>query len=196
MMWKQKNPEKRKISDQKYINNNKEKIKENFEKWIEINKEKHRKTTMKYKEKNREKILKYSNEWNKNNSDKIHNWNKEQYQNSSEYRIKSILYVRLNQALKAQDSPKFHHTLDLIGCTPEFLVNYLEEKMSDDMKLNRDLVDIDHIIPINTFDLNNVEEQKKCFHYTNLRPIFRKDNQSRPKDGSDFSPENGVSDNS
>ena len=38
---------------------------------------------------------------------------------------------------------------------------------------------IDHITPIASFDLTKEDDQKKCFHYTNCRPLWRKENQSK-----------------
>jgi hypothetical protein len=35
---------------------------------------------------------------------------------------------------------------------------------------------IDHIIPCASFNLKNSEEQKRCFHYTNLEPLWGYDN--------------------
>ena len=38
---------------------------------------------------------------------------------------------------------------------------------------------MDHIKPCASFDLNDEEEQKKCFHYTNLQPMEGKENMSK-----------------
>ena len=33
--------------------------------------------------------------------------------------------------------------------------------------------EIDHIKACSNFDLTKLEEQKQCFHYTNLQPLFK-----------------------
>ena len=40
---------------------------------------------------------------------------------------------------------------------------------------------IDHIIECHRFDLTKPEEQRKCFHYSNQRPLWAIDNLSRKK---------------
>ena len=42
---------------------------------------------------------------------------------------------------------------------------------------------IDHIRPISSFNLNDPTQQKKCFHFSNLQPLWAKDNL---KKGSKF----------
>ena len=35
---------------------------------------------------------------------------------------------------------------------------------------------VDHIRPCASFDLTDEEQVRKCFHYTNLQPLWAKDN--------------------
>ena len=39
-----------------------------------------------------------------------------------------------------------------------------------------DNIHIDHIQPCASFDLEDPNEQRKCFHYTNLQPLLAEDN--------------------
>ena len=35
---------------------------------------------------------------------------------------------------------------------------------------------IDHVIPCSKFNLKNLDEQKKCFNYQNLQPLWAEEN--------------------
>ena len=39
--------------------------------------------------------------------------------------------------------------------------------------------EIDHIVPYASFDLTKKEEQEKCFHWTNLQPLYATENISK-----------------
>ncbi len=63
-----------------------------------------------------------------------------------------------------------------------FLKTWLECKFKEGMTWeNRNLWHIDHVLPCSSFDLTKAEEQAKCFHYTNLQPLWASENLSKVK---------------
>jgi hypothetical protein len=72
--------------------------------------------------------------------------------------------------------------MKLTDCTMQFLRQYLESKFKSGMTWKNHGVygwHIDHIIPISSFDLTKEEDQRKCFHYTNLQPLWAEDNMKK-----------------
>jgi hypothetical protein len=68
-------------------------------------------------------------------------------------------------------------TLDLIGCSALELKQYIEAKFLPGMSWDcLDRIHIDHIRPLASFDLNDPEQQRIAFHYTNLQPLWAEDN--------------------
>ena len=70
--------------------------------------------------------------------------------------------------------------MDLIGCSPEFLTKHLEKQIKPGTK--REDYHVDHIIPCALFDLTKEEEQKMCFHWTNLQLLLGPANMSKSDD--------------
>jgi hypothetical protein len=88
-------------------------------------------------------------------------------------KIKDSIMSRIASALKAKNLKKNNRTEYIIGCSIEFLKGYLASKFTNNMSWdNYGEWHIDHIIPCNLFELKNEREQLKCFHYTNLRPLW------------------------
>tara|TARA_R100001163_G_scaffold42664_1_gene32235 strand:+ start:79 stop:777 length:699 start_codon:yes stop_codon:yes gene_type:complete len=81
-----------------------------------------------------------------------------------------------------RDSIKSDRTMDLVGCTPNELKDHIESQFKDGMTFDnygRGGWVIDHIKPIVSFDLSDPEQQRECFHYTNLQPLWEKENLTK-----------------
>jgi hypothetical protein len=196
--WYAKNREKVIAGQKKYVAKNREKVKkyrsqyraENKEKNAEYhrgnyikNKEKILTQTRKYKKENKEKVSARTKRYSKNNREKI-NENKRKYKKKRRetdpvYALTCVLRSRLNEVIKGQT--KAATTMALLGCTVEevkkFLQNQFVEGMSWD---NRGTAfHIDHMVPCASFDLSDAEQQRRCFHFTNLQPLFASENMSK-----------------
>ena len=96
-----------------------------------------------------------------------------------QYKLKINLRSRLGTMLRKYDTTKTESALKLVGCDLEFLKQYLENQFKKGMSWNNWSMHgwhIDHIIPLDAFDLTILEEQKKAFHYTNLQPLWAIEN--------------------
>lgn len=115
-----------------------------------------------------------------------------QYQNNKrktdpKFKLEKNLRSRLYSALKKQNAKKSNRTLKLTSCTIFFLMGYIESKFKEGMAWeNYGTWHIDHIYPCSKFDLTKDSEQRKCFHYSNLQPLWASENLSK---GDKFNPE-------
>jgi hypothetical protein len=107
--------------------------------------------------------------------DAIRKKNMHYYYNNPTHKIACCLRSRLKEALKKFKKSK--STEKLVGCSFENLKKYLELKFTEGMNWkNHGKWHIDHIVPCSSFDLSKEEEQRACFHFSNLQPLWAKDN--------------------
>ena len=123
-------------------------------------------------------------EWRKENSKKInkqiYEYEKNRKLTDAEFKLLKTLRSRLGCAIKRQNSNKNNTTIELLGCSVSFLKGFLEAKFKEGMTWeNHGEWHIDHIKPCASFYLLDEEEQKKCFHYTNLQPLWASENLSK-----------------
>jgi hypothetical protein len=151
-----------------------EKYKKQYRKYIVYQEE--------YRKKNREKINQKIREWYYKNKDRVRAnqriYEREgAYRNSLHFKIKDGMRKRILEVLKRDGGKKTQRTMKLVGCTVEELKQHIEKQFKPGMSWEqRHLFHIDHIIPCASFDLTKLSEQKKCFHYTNLQPLWAIDN--------------------
>jgi hypothetical protein len=129
----------------------------------------------------RESYRKSARDHYKNNKEKkllqINESKKKMYEKFPHKKIERSLRCRCRQAL--QGKYKSATTQKLLGTSFEEARKYLESQWQDGMSWDNYGLHgwhIDHIVPLSSFDLTIVEEQIKAFHYTNLQPLWAKDN--------------------
>jgi len=126
----------------------------------------HKKERKKYCFKNKEKIRKQNTKYRKN-----------KYNTDINFKILVCLRNRLYDFIKGKDKSKT--TKELLGCSIKEFKNYFEQKFTKGMtwkKVMNGKIHIDHARPCNSYDLSNSDEQRVCFHYTNLQPLWAKEN--------------------
>jgi hypothetical protein len=144
-LYNQKNKEKVNGIKQKYVDNNKEKVKQSKKEWFDKNPD-------------------YQNNWSyiKSNTDVL-------------FKLKKNMRSRLGLFLKDRNVTKNNKTFHIIGCSPEFLKEYLEKQFVINMSWeNRNEWHIDHVIPLSS--AKTEKEIYKLCHYTNLQPLWVEDN--------------------
>ena len=107
---------------------------------------------------------------------------KERKKTDIQFRVATKLRNNLSGALSRRNNSKTSSTFDLLGCTINEFINYMEDLFAPGMTWdNHGLYSwhIDHIKPCAAFNLTRKEEQKQCFHYTNLQPLWAKDNRRK-----------------
>lgn len=136
-----------------------------------------RKRRNSWTEEQRESANVYARDYNQKNKDKINAQKLKKYHSNPEFRLACNLRKRLTLALKR--GSKIGSAIKDLGCTIEELKKHLESLFQPGMTWDNYTYKgwhIDHIRPLSSFNLNNPEEFKKANHFSNLQPMWAKDN--------------------
>lgn len=162
----------------KICSNEDEKIKrdknpEKYKIWYDKNRDERNKWRSEYYQKNKEKLRDYNKKYDKNKSINF----MIKYNTDPIIKLRHRLSCRLREVLKFKSLIKNKTHNDIIGCSPEFLKEHLENQFTEGMSWdNHELYGwhIDHIVPLSS--AKTEEEIYKLCHYTNLQPLWAKDN--------------------
>jgi hypothetical protein len=125
----------------------------------------------------KEMQAKHQATYRKNSHDKDMERAKRYRHNNTNARLACSLRARIKIVLKGKS--KSESSMILLGCNSHELKVYLESKFIDGMSWDnygKYGWHIDHIRPCASFDLTDPEQQKQCFHYSNLQPLWWRDN--------------------
>lgn len=100
---------------------------------------------------------------------------KERRKNDNTFKISEILRSKFKREVKKNKYSEF------LGCDILFFKKWIEYQFSNDMNWDNigDIWHIDHVLPINAFDLSNINDIQCCYHWTNLQPLKKKENISK-----------------
>ena len=140
------------------------------------NKSKNAAYQLQWIEKNREKKNAYMRGYNREkNASGIR---KAQYHANPLANLEARARSRIAKAFNRQGYQKTTGTQRLVGCTWEFLKVHIERQFLKGMGWgNRNKWHIDHIVPVSS--AGTEQELVSLFHFTNLRPLWARDNQSK-----------------
>ncbi len=137
----------------------------------------------KYRAENAEKKKQQMAEWVAKNKDYLAQKNKEylprrlainklRRATDPVQRLKDACRTRVGFILKKAGIPKFDHTFELVGCTPDFFRAHLEKQFEPWMNWeNFGEWEIDHIKALSKFNLADHDQRLAAFHYSNCQPL-------------------------
>jgi hypothetical protein len=142
-----------------YRQQNADKLHQSAKQWREENKEKHLENGRKWREQNK-------------------NYHNIRRKTNLQYKISSNLRSRLSQALR--NNQKVGSAVNDLGCSIDELKTHLESKFTEGMTwTNYGEWHIDHIKPLALFNLQDRSHFLEACHYSNLQPLWAKDNLSK-----------------
>jgi len=171
-----------------YLKKYNEEHKEERKKYQQEHKESHNNANKKYDNKHKEERKQYRKEHKEEMKEYLKKYYQEHKTERKEYNKeylknpinKLIHYCRTRINIVLRNNKKANHTIKLFGCTKEFLKQHLENQFKEGMGWqNYGKWHVDHIIPCASFDFSKKSEQYKCFHYSNLQPLWAEDNLSK-----------------
>jgi hypothetical protein len=153
--------------------------------WNSNNKEKNNDSKRSYVSRNKGKVCSSRQKWAEKNPNYHKEYRATRRKNDITFRISETIRSRCGNAVRGKKSGS---SVTDLGCTIEELKQHLESKFQEGMSWDNWGVHgwhIDHIIPLSSFDLTDREQFVKACHYTNLQPLWAKDNL-RKKDKIDW----------
>lgn len=152
--------------------------------YFELNKTKHKIQSRNWYQNNKESIKARSKLRYETNKEQIFKHDKERYDTEPQYKIALNLRRRLHGALKGKW--KVGSFVRDLGCSIEQFMHNLEMLFYTNPTTHEPMSwgnygkwHLDHVIPLDSFDLEDPEQFKKACYYTNLQPLWAEHNLAK-----------------
>jgi len=95
------------------------------------------------------------------------------------YKEKKKLQIALRR-LYSTNTPS-NKLVELLGISKFEFINHINDNLIDGMTLQNFGSEwgLDHIVPVELFDLSNEDEKMLCYNYNNIMPMFNLDNRMK-----------------
>lgn len=158
-----------------------------YKRWYSINKSKAIASASKWKREHPERIAdirRREQEKNKTPAARSRHaawkrdWRRRYMPNNPMARIVKQLRESLRRCVREKRF-RADRALVMLGCSRDELRHHLESRFVQEMAWENygSYWEIDHIKPCASFNMLDLSDQRKCFHYTNLQPIRIRDNR-------------------
>jgi hypothetical protein len=151
--------------------------------WKAKNRERVAEYNKKYKAEHRDEISIYNTAYSLNNRDTIQQRSSANYlrlyHEDPNFKVAHLLRARVRKTLNG--NIRADSALEFLGCTLDFFKAWLTYCFAEDMNFDNhgNIWHIDHTIPCSKFNFTNDSEQKICFHWSNMKPMYAVDNISK-----------------
>lgn len=139
------------------------------------NKELIKENNKKYHERNKSKKQEYDRE----RLAYVRERDRQRYATDINFRLRKVLRTRLYKTIKGEKTSR--SILSYLGVDMSFFKKFLEYQFSFEMSWDNyaTVWEVDHVVPCSYFDLTDDESKKRCFAWTNMRPLLKHDNLSK-----------------
>ena len=168
--WKARNKERHRAGSRAWIENNPERAKETARRWVKNNPE---------------KIKAAAKRWAKRHPEKVRANTRitgARLRATPSGRLKRNMGTMMCLALNGRKAGRHWETL--VGYKIEDLKRHIESRFRQGMtwgNYGRGGWEVDHILPVASFDFDHEEEIKKCWALNNLQPLWSYENKSKGK---------------
>ena len=133
----------------------------------------------------RDQIIEYKKQYFQQNNNKViesyREYVKKRRDSDLKYKLACNLRSRTNKAFKSQNVGKANKTFDLLGCSHSFLRQWIIFQLYGNTTIKNcgSVWQIDHCLPMASFNILDEIHMKKCFKWVNLRPMYSDENNSK-----------------
>lgn len=107
-------------------------------------------------------------------------WRYQRYKPMYHKPERRLLHRLRNRLRKILQGKNMKSMTRLLGCSCDQFRDWIQSKFLPGMQWNNmDLWHVDHIVPCASFDQNDPKQLAQCWHYTNLQPLWARDNLSK-----------------